>query len=128
MQLSRLAIGLVLLLNLQCAIQFISSPAIYAGGFGLTGLPGDMVIRGTGILFLMWNVPYIFAFANPVKYRTSYLQAILMQAIGFIGEFVLWSTVPANQIILRSSLFRFIVFDGAGLLLIIFGFLLLPQL
>jgi hypothetical protein len=113
-------------LNLQCAIQFISSPAIYAGGFGLTGLPGDMAIRGTGILFLMWNVPYIFACVNPVKYRTSYLQAVLMQAIGFVGEFVLWSTLPVSQVIPRSSLFRFIVFDGAGLLVIIIGFMLLP--
>jgi hypothetical protein len=126
-QISRAAIGIVLFLNLQCAIQFLISPADYAAGFELLGFPGTVSIRGMAILFLMWNVPYCFALVNPQDYRVSYLQALIMQFIGLIGETLLWSSLPGGHNILNASLLRFILFDTAGLVLIIFGLLLIPH-
>jgi hypothetical protein len=125
--LSRAAIAIVLFFNLQCAIQFLISPADYAAGFELIGLPGTIFIRGTAILFLMWNVPYVFALFHPQRYRISYLQAILMQFIAVTGETILRVSLPAGHSLLNASLGRFILFDGFGLVLLIIGYLLIPR-
>ena len=37
------------------------------GGLGLEGIIGEQMVRGMGVLFLMWNIPYIFALANPIR-------------------------------------------------------------
>jgi len=84
-------------------------------------------VRGVGILFLMWNVPYVFACINPVRYRLGLIFAILMQLTGLIGESYIFSTLTAGHEILRSSILRFIVFDGAGLVLLILAWLLLRK-
>lgn len=125
-QLSRAAIGIVLFLNLQCAILFLVSPSDYTAGFELTGLPGEVFLRGMAILFLMWNVPYIFALIQPQKFRASYIQAILMQSIGLVGEILLRNSIPVEHSAIDASLSRFLLFDGAGLVLLLIGFLLIP--
>ena len=71
---------------MQCALIFLISPSWFAPSYELNGEVGDVVIRAFGILFLMWNVPYLFAAWNPQRHRVSLWQAIIMQTIGLIGE------------------------------------------
>lgn len=117
--LARLLIGIVLGMNLLCAVDFIARPSLYMGSYELTGEVGKAVIVAFGILFLMWQVPYFFALYHPKKYKTSLLQAILMQAIGLIGESLLLGTISSEHAILRGSITRFIIFDGGGLLFLV---------
>lgn len=114
--LARLLIGAVLFFNVQCALAFLIWPDAYAPGFALAGVPGAAAVRATGILFLMWNVPYVVAFSSPLRRRVSLYEAVAMQAIGFIGESLLAAGLPPGSDVLRASLLRFIVFDGGGLL------------
>jgi len=127
LQLSRAAVGIVLFLNIQCAVQFLASPADYAAGFELSGTPGETAIRGMGILFLMWNVPYAFALIHPVKYRISYFQAVIMQFIGLLGETFLWIVIPSENALIAANISRFIIFDGTGLVFMTFGYLLINK-
>ena len=88
-------------------------------GFGLSGLIGAQMVRAMGLLFVMWNVPYIFAFLDPRRYRVSLIEAILMQAIGLAGETgILLFGGPYPQPI-PATIQRFIIFDGLGLILLI---------
>ena len=66
---ARLLIGIVFLWNVQCGMVFLLWPERYAPGFELTGAPGAAAVRGLGVLFLMWNVPYAVALWNPLRYR-----------------------------------------------------------
>ena len=95
------------------------------GSYELSGEVGRVVMIGYGILFLMWQVPYFFALANPVKHKISLNQANLMQAIGLIGETLLLRTIPAEFAILRSSVTRFIIFDAVGLVFLIIAAILI---
>lgn len=76
-------------------------------------------MRGFGILFLMWNVPYAFALYHPARYRISLIQAVIMQAIAFGGESVLRIRLQNPSPVLLSSIDRFIIFDGVGLLFLL---------
>jgi len=117
-------IGIVLGMNLACAIDFIARPNLYLGAYELSGEVGRVVIVGFGILFLMWQVPYFFALFHPQRHKVALIQAILMQAIGFIGESLLLRTIPLENAVLRGSILRFIYFDGGGLILLIFAHLI----
>lgn len=121
---ARLFIAIVLAMNLICAFDFILRPHLYVASYELAGEVGRAAIIGFGILFLMWQVPYFFALYHPKKYKNSLLQAILMQAIGLIGESWLLSTLSAERIILRRSITRFVMFDGGGLVLLLLAALL----
>lgn len=112
---ARVLIGGVLFFNLQCALAFLFMPGIFTPGFELSGAVGEGMVRGMGVLFLMWNVPYVFAVIAPVRFRLALYQAILMQAIGFIGETILLVTFPAGHPAIRATVGRFIIFDGGGL-------------
>ncbi|MBU1662583.1 MAG: hypothetical protein KKD28_14045 [Chloroflexi bacterium] len=112
----RALIGAVIFTNVQCAIAFLRSPTVYAPWYELQGAAGEAAIRGFGVLFLMWNVPYVVALIYPHKQRTSLYEAIIMQTIGIIGEaFILW-WLPIEYTIARGSIVRFIIFDGGGLI------------
>ena len=114
-----LLIGSVLFWNVQCALAFLFAPATFAPGFELSGAAGAAAVRGMGVLFLMWNVPYAVALWHPVRYRVSLYEAITMQAIGLIGEsLILWSLGGAHPVA-AGSVTRFIAFDGAGLVLLV---------
>ena len=115
---SRLLIAIVTAWNLQAAIVFIISPGFFVHAYELSGAAGEATIRGVGILFLMWNVPYVFAVINPVRYRLGVMFAVLMQLTGLIGESCLLLTLPVGHEILKSSILRFIIFDGVGLVLL----------
>jgi hypothetical protein len=68
-----------------------------------------------GVLFLMWNVPYVIALWNPVHFRVSLYEAVVMQAIGLAGETAIYFMLPAVYAIARASIARFALFDGLGL-------------
>jgi hypothetical protein len=115
---SRLLIGLVTAWNLQAAFAFIFSPDGFVRAYELSGIPGEAAIRGVGVLFLMWNVPYLFALKDPVRYRLALTLSLFMQLTGLIGETFIYFTLPAGHAVLASSILRFIAFDGAGLMLL----------
>ena len=116
---ARVFIGLVLLINLQSALVFFANPNGIAPAYELSGVSGAVAIRGFAVLFIMWNVPYAVALFNPVRFRVSLFEAIAMQFIGLVGETLIWWTLPIEHLILRGSILRFIIFDGAGLVAIL---------
>lgn len=67
----------------------------------------------------MWNVPYSVALIQPNKYRLSLLEAVVMQAIGFVGETLLLIFLPQGHPFMAGTVIRFIVFDGTGLVLLL---------
>jgi hypothetical protein len=115
---SRVLIGAVILWNVQCAVAFLAAPGTYAPGFELDGPVGEAMVRALGVLFLMWNVPYLVALLHPVRHRTSLYEAIAMQAIGLVGESVILRSLGAGHPTAGSTVLRFIAFDGAGLALL----------
>lgn len=109
--------------NLQAALAFILQPEQFAPSFMLNGVPGAAAVRGVGVLFVMWNVPYLAAFWNPRKYFLALQLAVTMQAVGLAGEIYILSTLTAEYDTLAASIRRFAAFDGVGLLLLIFALL-----
>ena len=123
--LARILVGTVFIINVQSALVFYENPGGFAPMYELTGIPGQAAIQGFAILFMMWNVPYVFALINPIKYRVSHYEAIIMQCIGLVGESLIYCSLPIDYTILRNSILRFIIFDGAGLIALIFAALLI---
>ena len=121
----RFLIGAVTIWNLQAAIVFLFSPQSFVHAYELSGEVGEAAVRGVGVLFLMWNIPYVFATYDPVRYRLALIFALLMQFTGLIGESYILSTLSAEHVILRMSILRFIVFDGVGLMLLFLAWLLI---
>jgi hypothetical protein len=119
----RLFIGVVIFTNIQCALAFFLDPSAYILAYELSGTPGEYAIQGFGILFLMWSVPYFVAFAHPHKYRISLIEAVVMQFIGLLGESYLLFKLPSGYPNLASSILRFIVFDGLGLIFLFLAML-----
>ena len=124
---SRFLIALVAAWNLQAALVFTLWPERFVPGFELTGVPGAAAVRGTGILFLMWNVPYLVALWHPRKYRLALILALAMQSIGLVGESLILVTLPQGYTLLRSSITRFIAFDASGLALLAMAFWVLSR-
>ena len=120
----RLLIGAVLLSNLYAALNYLLNPWAFVAAFDLQSAPGMAAIFGMGLLFLMWQIPYLFALLQPVKNHISLMEANLMQAIGLAGESMLLTRIPAEFSALRGSIQRFMVFDAVGLLLLSCAYLL----
>jgi hypothetical protein len=116
---ARLLIAVVVAWNLECALVFLLNPAVFAPGFELSGVPGEAAVRGFAVLFMMWNIPYLVALRHPRRNRPSLWEALAMQAVGVIGESLVYSSIPVGHLVLRISLLRFIMFDAAGVLLLI---------
>ena len=119
LNIARVLIGLVILWNLQAALVFLLWPDRYTAAYELQDLAGAAVLRGIGVLFVMWNVPYAVALWHPVRQRVSLYEALAMQTIGLVGELVIYLSLPTTLAILRGSIYRFIIFDGLGLLLLL---------
>ncbi len=115
-------IAVVTLMNLQAALQFMLRPQMYAPGFEMTGIAGEAMIQGLGLLFLMWNIPYIFAVVQPLRNFVSLVEAVIMQFIGVVGETLLLIGLPGEHPILEASVKRFILFDGSGLVFLLAAF------
>lgn len=116
---SRLLIGVVLFINFQCALLFLFFPQDYTASFEVSGVVGWAIVRGFGVLFLMWNVPYVVALLHPFRHRLALWEATAMQTIGLVGETAILATIPAAHAHIQLSILRFILFDGAGLVLLI---------
>ena len=111
-------------MNLHCAFGFLINPERYAPSYQLGNTPGEAAIQGFGILFLMWNVPYIVALIHPVKFRISLIQSVIMQAIGLFGETYIFLTLPDGFPTLSGSILRFVIFDGGGLIALVVALIL----
>ncbi len=77
------------------------------------------MLRGLGVLFIMWNVPYAVALWNPIRYRIVLWIAVAMQAIGLVGETFIAISIPVEHIDIRSAIARFVFFDALGLILLL---------
>jgi hypothetical protein len=124
---SRIMIGLVLWINLQCAVSFILTPKRFLSAYELVGIPGETAIMGFGILFLMWNVPYVFATIHPIKNWLSLIEATVMQAIGVFGEAIILFNIPLQHRELYLSVLRFLLFDTAGFVILVSAALILRK-
>jgi hypothetical protein len=99
--------------------MFIIKPDAFTWGFELTEKTGEAMVQGLGVLFLMWNVPYVFAVWNPIKFRISLYEAILMQTIGVFGESLILVSISGYHPTVQSTVLRFIAFDAFGLFALI---------
>ncbi len=113
---ARAILGAVFAVNVGCALSFLARPEAYAPGFELSGTSGQALVRGLGILFLMWNATYPPVILRPAEHRLLFAIILAQQAIGLAGEGWLWLALPDGHEALRATGLRFIVFDGAGLL------------
>ena len=113
--LARLLVALVLFSNLYAALGFFFSPQAFTAVYELVGGPGEAAVAGFGLLFAMWQVPYLVALINPLKHKLSLMEALAMQGLGVIGETFILLRIPAIHTVLRSGISRFIIFDLAGL-------------
>jgi hypothetical protein len=118
LNMARSLIGVVISLNLQAAVVFLLWPARFTPGFELGGAVGGAMLRGLGVLFVMWNVPYAVALWHPVCHRISLYEALAMQTIGLVGESLIYLSLPAIHDLLQASILRFIGFDALGLVLL----------
>ena len=125
--LARIAVGLVFLFNVDCALAFIIRPANYSPGFEVSGVPGEVLVRGIGILFLMWNATYPPVLVKPDRYQVLFGVILVQQAIGLMGESWMWLALPEGHEALRTTAQRFIIFDGFGLLAMGFAFWILRR-
>ena len=125
--LARLLILAVTAWNLQAALVFMLWPQVFTPGFMLSGVPGETAVRGVGVLFVMWNIPYLVAIWQPARYRLVLQLALAMQVTGVLGEVLIFLGVPVEYAMLRSSLSRFIAFDAAGILLLAGALLLVRK-
>jgi len=119
LNLARGLIGIVILWNLQAALVFLLWPGQYTAAFQLEGAVGIAMLRGLGVLFVMWNVPYAVALWHPVRHRLSLYEALAMQAIGLVGEGAIYFSLTRAHDLLRASISRFIIFDLVGLILLL---------
>ncbi len=123
---TRVAVGTVLVLNLQCALAFLFRPEAYAGSFELSGLPGSIAVRSFGILFLMWNSTYPAVIWRPTKQAGLFAIILIQQLIGVLGETWLWLQLPPEgYAALIETGRRFILFDAAGLVVMAAAYLVL---
>jgi len=113
--LTRLVIGAVFFFNVTCALAFVARPDQYAPGFELQGVPGRVMVRGVGVLFLMWNATYPPVLVRPGQNRALFAVLLIQQAIGLAGETWMLATLPPGHDALRTTGLRFIAFDGVGL-------------
>ncbi len=111
----RALIAPVLVWNLSAALPFVLDPAAYAPAFELDGVPGAVMVRSLGLLFLMWNVPYGPALLAPERYGVCVTVILVQQVLGLAGEVWMALTLPPEHAALWSTGLRFIAFDAAGL-------------
>ena len=114
---ARIAYAAVFVLNVQCALQFVLWPEVYAPQFELGGVAGAAAVRGLGVAFLMWNATYPAVIANPRRFHALAVVVLVQQAIGLVGESWMGASLPAGHDALAASIGRFVAFDGAGLVL-----------
>jgi len=119
---ARIALLAVLVANMSAAIPYLVRPADYVAAYELTGAPGEVVVRGFGVLFLMWAVPFIPAILHPARNRVALACVLAMQVVGLVGESLMMLALPPGHDALRATGLRFIAFDGVGLVLLLIAY------
>ncbi|MBC7257654.1 MAG: hypothetical protein H5T65_00220 [Chloroflexi bacterium] len=115
---ARVAVAVVCAWNLSAAFPFTLAPARYAPAFEVIGAGGEALVRGMGILFLMWQVPFLPVIRHPRRHRACFRVILAMQAIGLAGETWMLATLVPGHEALRATGMRFVAFDAAGLALL----------
>ncbi|MGI6046338.1 MAG: hypothetical protein ACOYCA_05835 [Eggerthellaceae bacterium] len=126
---TRIAFAAVFIVNLQCAISFITFPENFLAAYDLSGAPvgGVAAIQGFGIVFLMWNATYPAYIAKPLRFSVLGIIVLVQQAIGVVGETALLLSLPVHQTLLEQSIERFAIFDALGFVLMLAAFLWLTH-
>ncbi len=122
---ARLAVGAVFIMNVWCALAYLATPDVYAAGYGLSGYVGRAVVQAFGILFLMWNATYPPVIWKPGRHTTLFAVVLVQQLIGLVGEAGLLRSLPPEAAALRATGTRFVIFDAAGLCLMVAAFAVL---
>jgi len=114
---ARVAVATVCIWNLTAAIPFVLNPAGYTHSFELggSGLAGQMMVRGLGVAFLMWQIPFLPVIWHPGRHRTCFLCVLGMQLVGLVGESLMLVGLEGGHAPLRATGLRFVFFDAAGL-------------
>ena len=120
--LARVAVLVVFVGNLDCALRFLLFPESYVAGFELSGTAGATAIQGLAVAFLMWNATYPLVIVDPVRYRVLFAVVLAQQAIGLVGESLILSTLGDGHPLLGESIMRFIAFDAFGLVVMALSF------
>lgn len=115
---ARIAVAAVCAWNLSAAVPFTLAPDRYVAAFEVSGPGAEALVRGLGILFLMWQVPFLPVVWHPRRYRTCLLVILAMQAVGLAGELWMMATLSPAHAALRATGTRFVAFDAAGLALL----------
>lgn len=123
--LARAVLFAVFFFNVNCALEFIVRPFAYAPSFEVDGVAGEALVRGMGILFLMWNATYPLPMWDPWRFRRMFAVVVIQQAIGLAGETWMLLALPAGHPDLARTALRFIAFDGGGLVAFLVVFLLM---
>lgn len=119
---ARIAVAAVCAWNLSAAVPFPLSPHRYIAGFEVSGPGGEALVRGLGILFLMWQVPFLPAIWHPRRHRVCLRVILTMQAVDLAGELWMIATLPSGHAALRATGTRFVAFDAAGLVFLAAAF------
>lgn len=119
---ARIALLGVCIINVRCALQFVFFPEDFIAYYELSGVSGAVALQGLGVAFLMWNVTYPFAIANPLRFRLVYLIVLLQQLVGLVGELIIYSGIEQSHTVLLAGIERFIIFDAAGLVVMFAAF------
>jgi len=122
---TRAAIGAVFLMNVWCAVTFLGWPEDFTGSFEVGGAPGRAIVQAFGILFLMWNATYPAVIWRPRSHLALFAVILVQQVIGLAGETWLALSLPAGHPALSATAARFILFDGAGLALMLLAYFVL---
>jgi len=120
---ARVALALVLASNLSAAIPYLVDPAAYAGAFELGGPAGAAMVRGLGVLFVMWSAAYLPLIVHPGQHRALFAVILAQQVLGLAGETWILASLPPGHAALAASGLRFVVFDSTGLVLLLAAFL-----
>lgn len=115
----RICFTIVFCWNVLCAFQFLFMPQSFMGAYELSGVPGEAAVRGMGVVFLMWNGTYPAFIAKPQRFRVLGWVIMAQQLIGLMGEAFILFSLPIGHEMLASSIMRFIIFDAAGLVLMV---------
>ena len=122
---TRAAVGAVFLMNIWCAATFLGRPEDFTGSFEVGGAPGRVIVQAFGILFLMWNATYPAVIWRPRNHQALFSVILAQQVIGLAGETWLALSLPPGHPALWATAVRFILFDGAGLALMLLAYLVL---
>lgn len=124
---ARIVVALICIWNLTAAIPFVLDPSAYVRAFELesSGPAGEIMVRGLGITFLMWQVPFLPVVRHPDRHRTCFLCVLCMQLLGLVGESIMLAHLPGGHAPLRATARRFILFDAAGLVLMALAYVVL---